>query len=334
MIWYNDGGENRDYILSTRVRFARNIVDYPFPSHLCPEVAAELILRFEGALGNEYKKISPEELSSAELTALLEKRLISPEFAKSNRRRALFLSEDERVSVMACEEDHLRIQSIVGGFDASKAYELALECEAKLEGSVSFAFDKKLGFLTQCPTNLGTGMRISVMAFLPGLTYFKKMRHISESLSKFGMTIRGVYGEGSESEACIYQISNQVTLGFDESNLCDRLCEAVTAIISQERQCRERMKGIETEDAVMRSLGALCYSRKMTCAEFERHYASIRLGIALGYIDIPWAVCDRAYIEAQPSLIALGSKEKKIQNTPEERDICRSAYLREVFSRR
>ncbi len=334
MIWYKDGTKAREYVLSTRVRIARNVVDYPFPANMSAGAASELIGRIEAALGAGFAKTDMLQCDPQSIAVLTEKRLISPEFAKSKGEHSLFLSEDERVSVMACEEDHIRIQAIVGGFGAREAFELAYGCEEKLDRALPFAYDDRLGYLTHCPTNLGTALRISVMMFLPGLSEQNKMRGVSEMLSKFGMTMRGVYGEGSESHACLYQISNQVTLGLDEEALLSRLCDAVKVLIDLESKARESLKGISSEDAVMRSLGTLLYSRKMSGAEFERHYASIRLGIALGYIEMPYEICDEAYVEAQGALIALKCKEEGKLNTPESRDICRSAYLRQIFSRR
>ncbi len=334
MIWYKDAGQFSEYVLSTRVRIARNIIDYPFPANMSRASASELISRIENALGDGFVKTNMLRCDSQSIAALTEKRLISPEFAKSAGEHSLFLSEDERVSVMACEEDHIRIQAIVGGFKAREAFNLAYGCEEKLDSALPFAYDERLGYITHCPTNLGTALRISVMMFLPGLTYQSKMRGVSEMLSKFGMTIRGVYGEGSESHASLYQISNQVTLGIDEEALLARLCDAVKVLIDLEGKARESLKSISCEDTVMRSLGALIYSRKMSGAEFEKHYSAIRLGIALGYIDMPFAICDEAYIEAQGSVIALKCKEEGIPNTPEERDIYRSRFLREIFSRR
>lgn len=333
MIWYDEKGKADDVVLSSRVRIARNIVDYPFPIRLEKEAAQELIGKISSALGDGFKRINMLDTEPQKAAVLVEKHLISPEFATGGGERALFTSEDEHLSVMACEEDHLRIQAILGGYELEKAFEEAYALEEKLDGVLQFAYDDELGYITHCPTNLGTALRISVMMFLPALTYNHQMPAISEMLQKFGLTIRGVYGEGSKSEGCLYQISNQITLGISERDTLKRLTEALDSIIERERKSRELLKNTQNKDKIMRSLGNVLYCEIMSSDEFEQHYKNLRLGASLGYIDTDVSLLDSLYVKTKSACVGAKCIESGKENTPEMRDMMRAKLIKETLSK-
>lgn len=331
MIWYKENGNDKDVVMSTRVRLARNLVDYPFPDRLDPDAAKELINRIGAALGDKYARRNMSDTDPMTARSLMEQHMISPEFVSGKGERAFFTSGDGVTTVMACEEDHIRIQAILPGCDPQGALDAALACDDLLDEKLPIAYDEKLGYLTHCPTNLGTGMRLSVMMFLPGLTARRGMGYVTNLLPKFGLTIRGMYGEGTESESALYQISNQITMGISEEDTVKRLSEAVSAIIEQERRARKSLENLENEDQIMRSLGTALYARKMTSEEFGKIWANIRLGISLGIIEMPYEKCDEAFICAQPAMTALRCIAAGKENKPDGRDINRSEYLKSVF---
>lgn len=324
-----------DVVISTRIRLARNLSKYPFPIRLDSENKQEVIKKVSEAV--EGIRISEESgfqfydmqsLSKVEAVSLVENHLVSPEFISQRNGRALLLSQDGRLSIMINEEDHLRIQIIEKGFDLEKAYDVADKLDTALNEKLSFAFDQRLGYLTQCPTNLGTGMRASVLLHLPALTKTKAVARISDNLSKLGLTIRGLYGEGSEPQGAMYQLSNQVTLGISEKNAIDNLKNITQQLITQERKARERiMESIETKDTISRSLGILRSALIMTHKEAERLLSNVRLGIEAGEIkDIEYKKIDELFTLIQPAtLMKFCNDEVDAQ----QRDIIRAKILRE-----
>ncbi|MBR3894707.1 MAG: hypothetical protein IKJ35_06115 [Clostridia bacterium] len=219
MAWYNTLGKDSDTVISTRVRLARNINGYPFASRLDVAKANEIIEKVSVPLeASGFRKIHFSDLSPVMATSYVERHYVSPEFATKEAPHALFLQETAGLAVMVCEEDHLRIQSILPGLALEDAYLNASRTEKRLDEDFDFAYSDTLGYLTHCPTNLGTGMRASVMMFLPALTRGGYMDSLANQLSKLGFTMRGLFGEGSGSAGCIYQISNQITLGITEED--------------------------------------------------------------------------------------------------------------------
>ena len=235
MIWYKEKIDS-DIIVSTRVRLARNLEKYPFPNTLNDEgkkkVTDELksaILDSGSTLANSFSYKGMDELSANEKQMLSEKHLISVEMAKRDKGGVL-VSEDENMSIMLLEEDHLRLQVILGGFRLKEAWELADKVDNVIEENVNYAFSEEFGYLTTCPTNTGTGMRASVMMHLPALTMTNNISRIISSASKLGLTVRGLYGEGSKAYGNLYQVSNQVTLGISEEEIISNLENIVEQI--------------------------------------------------------------------------------------------------------
>ena len=219
--WYVDKGEQGDIVLSTRVRLARNLEEYPFPCRLdtagkikVNEKVRDTLLSCVPELGLHY--VTMDSLSREQAISLAERHLISPEFASVREGRALMLTEDETVGIMLCEEDHIRVLVMKSGLALMDCYVLADKIDSALDKKLNFAFDERLGYLTQCPTNLGTAMRASVMLHLPALRRSGQLSVLSSTISKLGLSLRGAYGEGRESRGDIYQLSNQITLGITE----------------------------------------------------------------------------------------------------------------------
>ena len=226
--WMNEGGPSSDIVLSTRIRLARNLREYTFPPLLKKEEAAEMFEMLENKLENlmpdipfEYLRMS--EMQPLEKRVLVEKHLISPNLAQSAASGACLLSEDEKISIMINEEDHLRIQCIVSGFQLNEALVMANRIDDLLESQVDYAFDERFGYLTSCPTNAGTGLRASVMVHLPGLVLTKQINRIIPAINQLGLVVRGIYGEGSAALGNIFQISNQITLGKSEEEIVELL---------------------------------------------------------------------------------------------------------------
>ena len=236
MAWYQVKGNDADTVFSSRIRFARNISGYRFDKGLSQEDAKELIRRIGEALGDDFIKTDMDDLPILNAHALFEQHLISREFEAKKSPHALFRDDNKSVSVMALEEDHIRLQCILPGLSLRDAYRFANECDDRLDKALPLAYDETLGYLTHCPTNLGTGMRASVMLFLPALTEAGMIPSLSHQLSKIGLTMRGLYGEGSISQGCLYQVSNQVTLGLSEEEILCKLIiiEGIISIQSGE----------------------------------------------------------------------------------------------------
>ena len=229
-----------DTVISTRVRLARNINGYPFVSRLDANSANEIIEKISAPLeASGFRKINFSDLSNVMATSYVERHYVSPEFATKETPHALLLQEQTGIAVMVCEEDHLRIQCIMPGLNLGEAYKNASRTEKRLDEDFDFAYSDRLGYLTHCPTNLGTGMRASVMMFLPALTEGGYMSSLANQLSKIGLTVRGIFGEGSGSLGCMYQISNQVTLGICEEETLKKLGNAVHQISESEQKARK-----------------------------------------------------------------------------------------------
>ena len=323
-----------DTVVSTRIRLARNISGIPFPSRMNAEQLEKVnnlvkaaVERSNEPIARGLKFIKMDDVPENERACMVERHVISPDFAKNWRGRALILSEDESISVMLCEEDHIRIQVLLGGLQLEKAYEIASLVDDMLCCGVKIAFDKRLGFLTECPTNLGTGLRASVMMHLPLLHESGQLKTFADSASKIGYTLRGLYGEGSKPVISLYQISNQITLGVNEKSVIDNLNVIAGNLIKSEKEIQSRIPKEKIEDISMRALGTLKYARIMSSGEMMRHLSDLSLGVCAGVIGEevdPFALL----IEGQPHTLM----KKYGEMTPAERDIKRAEMLRNALS--
>ncbi len=336
MAWYNKTGKEKDIILSSRIRLARNLAEYPFASRLDQTSAKEIIEKVEGALDGELSKKDLSDISPIETVSLVERHIISREFADKKTPHALFFDKNEEVSLMVCEEDHIRLQCILPGYDLEGAYELACKYDDKLDSALKIAYDEELGYLTHCLTNLGTGMRASVMMFLPALTHANNIDRLASSLSKLGLTIRGMYGEGSGNSGMLYQISNQITLGISEEDTLTKLKDVISQICELERKYRASVKDNSydtVDDRISRANGILRYAKSMSSGEFMKLYSDIRLGISLGIVtDIDTDTLDTLLIEILPATLTLSLADKDRPANESERDKARAAHIKRSLS--
>lgn len=329
--WYQHSGTDGDVVISTRIRLARDLAHLPFPSVMTAEQREEIITQVFSAFPEDpscaFSRHRMTEFSPRSLLAMVERHLISRDFAHDTAGKALLVTEDEGVSIMVGEEDHLRIQVMRAGFDLDSAWQEATCWDDYLDTRLHFAFDERLGYLTQCPTNLGTGMRASVMLHLPALQEKGIVQQLSSTVSKLGLTIRGLYGEGSKPEGALYQLSNQVTLGITEQEAIDNLRSIATQIIREERNCREALRdSVAFEDRVFRSLGILQNARLLTSNEFMTLISNVRIGVALGLIDtLTLDRLDQLFIDAQAGVLMETAGEDL---DPAERDSRRAELVR------
>ncbi|RUL54722.1 MULTISPECIES: protein arginine kinase [Lysinibacillus] len=337
--WMDDKGLDADIVLSTRIRLARNLEGYRYPLSFTEQEAKQI----DGVVSqavlniNNDKRIfshfTIKEMPLLQRQVLVEKHLISPLLAKKEKSASVLLSSDETISVMINEEDHLRIQCLLPGLQLLETYELANKLDSHLEKQLPYAFNESFGYLTCCPTNVGTGLRASVMMHLPALTMSKQIKAVTQMLARFGMVVRGIYGEGSENLGNVYQISNQVTLGKSEEEIIDDLQNIVVQIIQSERGAREALlkkSKVVLEDRFNRSLGTLRYARVMTSEEAAACLSNVRLGVDVGIInDVPLSVLNECMILIQPGFV---QQYAGTTLQPAERDIFRAKLLREKLN--
>lgn len=300
-LWMNGSGLESDIVLSSRVRLARNLSEIPFPNRADLNQLAKvknkvqsLLPELEEATGKRFSQVDIDALNSLERNVLIEKHLISHNHIAKPENRSLVISEDTKISIMVNEEDHLRIQCMVAGLELDKTLYMANRIDDVFEATLDIAFDEEMGYLTSCPTNLGTGLRASVMMHLPGLVFTRQINKIINVSTQLGLAVRGLYGEGSEVSGNIFQISNQLTLGFSEQEIIDNLTSAVLEIITHERAARQALYAQSAdilENKVWRSYGILKYARAISSTESLELLSAVRMGIDLKVIDEVPAVC-------------------------------------------
>ena len=331
MTWYNNTGKEFETVISSRIRFARNLSDYPFGSRLSEEKANEIIEKISPILENGgFEKIDFTKLSRTEALSFVEKHYVSREFAEKVSPHALMLNESCGYAVMLCEEDHMRMQCILPGLALEEAYDSLCKLDDLIDQSFNIAYDEELGYLTHCPTNLGTGMRASVMMFLPALTMAGRINGLANQLSKIGLTMRGLYGEGTASQGSIYQISNQITLGITEEDSIKKLEDVIKQLTQNEKELRKLIteeKNPELIDRICRAEGTLRHAFMLSSSEFISLFSDVRLGIALGIIkEIDCKALGELFIEVLPATLTLS--EKSAPKTRRERDILRAKRIK------
>lgn len=335
--WMREDGPDNDIVLSSRIRLARNFADITFPLAADREELDEVLQLFEREYAHqtfqEYQSlefIPILNLTPTERRVLVEKHLISPYLEKYRDAGAVVISKNEQVSVMVNEEDHLRIQLYFPGLQLDHALKKAFEFDDWLEEKIDYAFDESRGYLTSCPTNVGTGMRASVMMHLPSLALTGQMSRLIPAINQLGLVVRGIYGEGSEADGNIFQISNQITLGKSEQDIVEDLQSVVKQLISQERDAREQLMkqlGKQLEDRIYRSYGVLNYSRIIESKEAASCLSYVRLGIDLGIIDqVSHNILNELMTLTQPGF--LQQYAGKNLNAG-ERDVLRASVIRE-----
>jgi protein arginine kinase len=288
--WYLQSGQEGDVVISSRIRLARNLPDIPFVNRFSKEESNEVTKRAKKAienLGYGLKVLALKDIDDITKLSLMEKHIISPEFAISKKDIGLIgINDDENICIMVNEEDHIRVQVLSGGLDLENSLNLAVELDKKLGEMLNYAYSETYGFLTACPTNCGTGLRASIMVHLPALSLTGNIRKVLEVVDKFGMNIRGLYGEGTKTLGNIYQISNKQTLGISEENTIKNLKVITDKVIEQERLARHILakNSIELEDRVYRAYGIAASCKKISSEECSKLLSEIRLGVALGII--------------------------------------------------
>ena len=339
MSWYIDKGPESDVIISSRIRLARNLVQYPFPHRMAADQAAkaadEVIAAFLGddpERHHAFLAIDLDTLGEIDRLALVEKHLVSEDLARPGKNHRVIISREESLSIMINEEDHIRIQAMQAGLDLNGCYTLASDASRLFEEKLGVAYSDTYGFLTACPTNTGTGMRASAMAHLPGLVMTGKIRTIVDSLGKMSFAVRGYYGEGSKSQGNIFQISNQLTLGLSEEDLITDLKRILDQLIEQERKARQALiqtRRLFVEDKIMRSFGLLQQARLVSAEEALGLISDLRLGLSLGLIQ--------GYAESDINRLVASLGPASIQKShgqpmnPEERDAARAESIRSLF---
>jgi len=317
-----------DIAISTRVRLARNYTDLPFPAGMTRAQYKKLCERVVNRLGSkEFTRLDMASLSPVERQVLVERHLASKELIDRTD-GMLLLSRDETISIMVGEEDHLRIQCLLPGLRLEEADNLSRSVDAMLSAD-GYAFDPELGYLTACPTNVGTGMRASVMLHLPAMVATGSIESLIETVGKFGYTLRGYYGEGTRADGDMVQISNQVTLGISEEEIIGNLSEVVRNIIKKERSAREALlKGDNGQllDRLHRSLGILKYARRLSTEEMMQRLSDVKLGLSLGLFEgVTFADLNRLTTLCQPASIAA---KLSGATTSEQRDEARAKMVR------
>ncbi len=334
MTWYQSVGPKNDMIISTRVRLARNLSGYPFASKLKKEDGEKIIdLVWEALapIASEYTLHRIHKLSPIKQQALIEKHLISPDLTAGNFPRAAIINKDESVAIMVNEEDHIRIQCLAPGFVPDAAWEMASRIDDLLSETLDFAFHEKFGYLTSCPTNTGTGLRVSAMVHLPAISVSGRISGLLTQAAKSGMTVRGLYGEGTDAQGNFYQISNQITLGFSEEELIERFNKVVSAVCEVENSLRKQLSQdipAKLTDRIMRSYGAMRYAHMMSGKEMLNLISDVRLGIYLGILKpIPFEKLTSLMVITMPANIAGGSPSM----SAEARDLRRAKIIKDVI---
>lgn len=333
--WMSTDAPHTDVALSSRVRLARNLGNIPFPNQASPADLARVAGKVEKAIsqvpglsGLEVMRLS--DTSALDRQILAEKHLISPQHAQGGEMRLAIVARDESVSVMVNEEDHIRIQTLLPGFQLSEAYQLADEIDDLFESRLDYAFDERIGYITACPTNVGTGLRVSIMVHLPALVATGQVKAVLSAVSNLGVAVRGLYGEGSEASGNMFQLSNQVTIGRSEPELIENLGAVTMQVIEQERAIREKLiteMREQLEDRVQRAYGILCHARLMTSQEALKLLSDAKLGVELRLISgVDGETINELMVITQPAYL---QKLAGQELDPTERDIRRAGLIRE-----
>lgn len=306
--WYVKNGSQGDIVLSSRVRLARNLADYPFPRRLSGEgverVNRVVVLALSAYQGATLHGVRMDELTPHSVISLAEKHLISPEFTEPRPNRMLVLSDAEDISIMLCEEDHIRIRCMCAGFAPEEAYAAASALDDFLDERLNFAFDERLGYLSQNPANIGTAMRAMVMLHLPALAENAEIPRLSATVEKLGLSLRAAYGDGNAAKGEIYQLCNRLTLGISEKSALDNLKAIALQIITRERAAREvLMRDASFEQKVQNAYDALCRAEKISADAMMEALSFVRLGAVFGTLPLRIETVNEMIATLQPATV-------------------------------
>lgn len=335
MNWYLQSSENSDVAKSTRVRLARNLNDFKFNlgNKEDMKVLANRIKENLYAIGYGLKFFRLKDMDDITKMSLVEKNLINPEFVlHKNELGNILINDEENICIMIGNEDHIELQVFNCGLDLDNTLNLAIEVDKKIEEALGYAVNKKYGYLTSCPNNVGTGLRASVMVHLPALSKTKNTKKVLEAINSFGVNIRGVYGENTESTGDMYQISNKQTLGITEQEIIQNLYVIVEKVIKQEREARKILAkdDIALEDLIYRSYGILSNCRKISSEETRELLSNIKLGTDLGILkELTDLQVQKLYLYTKPANLQkyVGEQYEAI-----ERDIKRAEVVKQILN--
>ncbi|MDG1873074.1 MAG: protein arginine kinase [Mariniblastus sp.] len=332
-VWLRGSGPESDIVMSSRIRLARNLADYPFIRRCSDIDRANIESTVRERLGKDTRGdsltfINVSELDSLDRQFLVERQLISRELSNSDGARSVAIDEQEGMSLMVNEEDHLRIQVMKSGLDLGGAWEHVNKVDDFVESCVTYAFHPQLGYLTACPTNVGTGMRVSVLVHLPALVITQQIEKVFRSLQKINLVVRGLYGEGTQAMGDFYQVSNQITLGKTEQELIDQVGDIIPVVIDYERKARDFLiseKQNDLFDQVSRAYGTLQNAQQISSEETMFLLSRVRMGINLGLIgDLEIPDVNQLFIHTQPAHL---QKIRQTELDTDQRNVERANYL-------
>jgi protein arginine kinase len=330
--WLQGAAPDEDVVVSSRVRLARNLARYSFPNQAGEKELEAVITEVENALKKtNFTLRRLDGMSQGDRLLLVEQYLVSPDLLKNPSHRGVMLNGEQTVAIMLNEEDHLRVQSILPGWRLQEAWAAGDRVDDLLEAELEYAFSEQSGYLTTCPTNVGTGLRVSVMLHLPALQMVNQVKKVLSVLPHVGLSVRGIYGEGTESSGNLYQISNQVTLGLSEDEIIGKLISVTKQVIDQERSAREALlgndSGLQLEDRVHRAFGLMSQARLLSTEEALTLWNNVLLGVELNMIPgITTEQVKEVFFLIRPAILQhLIGKDL----TPDERDYYRAAVVRE-----
>jgi len=339
--WMDGSGSMSDVVISSRVRLARNLADTPFP-HLLGDKDADAVLGKvfdcadkigERGFGGPVFKVVLDYLTPLDRQVLVEKHLISPQQAESGHGKGLILRHDELVSIMVNEEDHLRLQCLKSGLELEEAWILANGIDDLLSEFLELAYDERLGYLTACPTNVGTGLRASVMVHLRALALTNEVSRVLNAVNRVGLVVRGLYGEGTEGQGDVFQISNQITLGHTEKEIIENLVLVANQVVTEEKRVQDALlknHRLEVEDRVFRALGVLSNARSISSAEAIKFWSDLRLGVEFGMIpNLTLKDVNEILVLSRPNFV---QKVFNAEFSPGERDMRRAYLIRKHIS--
>lgn len=337
--WLRGNGPQSDIVMSSRIRLARNLADFPFIRR-CNDIDKaniESTVR-ERLTGDdsftELNFFNIAELSALDRQLLVERQLISRELSGAEGARAVAIDSKERLSLMVNEEDHLRIQVMKSGLNLDAAWEQINQLDDDIESQLTYAFHPKIGYLTACPTNAGTGIRVSVLVHLPALAITHQIEKVFRSLQKISLVVRGLYGEGTQAMGDFYQISNQTTLGKSEAEIISQVADVVPYVIDYERKARQFLvdeKQNDLFDRVSRAFGTLQTAKQISSEETMYLLSRVRMGVNLGLIDsIEIPDINQLFLKTQPAHL-----QKICGNAldTEQRNVERASFLRKQLHR-
>ncbi|MBI1344741.1 protein arginine kinase [bacterium] len=336
--WLRGTGPESDIVMSSRIRLARNLAQYPFPNRASDSVRAEVeaLLRSQieqKPAGRTLDYIRVDQLETLDRQFLVERQLISRELSEGHGRRGVGVSAGESISLMVNEEDHLRMQVLRSGLALDDCWQEINAIDDAIEAEVNYAFSEKLGYLTACPTNVGTGIRVSVLLHLPALVLTKEIQKVFQALQKIGLAVRGLYGEGSQAMGDFYQVSNQATLGKSEEEIIATIKDVIPNILNYERRGRtalvkDNRRGLH--DQVSRAYGNLKHAQTISSEETMHLLSSVRLGINLELVDdIDVATVNELFIHTQPAHLQK-LRHERLESA--ERNVIRAAYIRQQLN--